>query len=386
MKILIIAYHFYPDVTPRAFRAFELTKQLVREGHSVKVLLPSSSYNYTEVCKKYNFSVDFIKYHKNSDLTLGVENTTNFWLKVLIRKLFKNMLYCIFPSGRNTKFYFYYLYKKLMDYNEYQDMIISIATPYDTHIGTALAISKNKYLRDSTIKIADYGDPLYKNPALPNCPFYFWIDKFIASKFDIITIPTEKALSIYTNFKKKENIKIIPQGFNFNDIRIANYKGNDVPTFAYAGLFYENIRNPKPLMDFLLKLHGDGIDFIFIVYTQINNFNNMKLLNKYKNILGDKLIINHVIPRDEVIYELSKMDFLINLENISSSQVPSKLVDYSLTKRPIYSFSQEDFSEVIFRQFMNRNYSNKYEINIDNYNIENICRQFIELMKLDNRK
>lgn len=386
MKILIIAYHFYPDVTPRAFRAFELTKQFVREGYSVKVLLPRSDYDYAKVCKKYNFSVDFVDYRKTSDSTSDVANTTNFWLKALLRKLFKKIFYCVFPSGRNTKFYFYYLYKKLIDHNEYQDMIISIATPYDTHIGTAMAINKNKYLRDTATKIAEYGDPLYKNPALPNCPFYFWIDKFIASKFDIITIPTEKALSIYTNFKKKENIKIISQGFDFNEIKITKYKINDVPTFAYAGLFYETIRNPKPLMDFLLKLHGDDIDFVFIVYTQINNFNNMKLLNKYKNILGEKLVINHVIPREDVIYELSKMDFLINLENISSSQVPSKLIDYSLTKRPIYSFSQEDFSEVIFQQFLNKNYSKKNEINIDNFNIENICKQFIQLMKLDNRK
>ncbi len=360
MKILIIAYHFYPDVTPRAFRAFELVKQFSKEGHEVKVLLPKSDYAYTDICKKYNFSVDFVDYKKTSQATahtLSEKNINYFMLKKLIRKLFKKPMYCIFPSGRAKKFYFYYLYKKLIDHHEGQDMIISIAMPIDIHIGTAMAFRKNKYLRDTTSKIADCGDPLYKNPALPNCPFYFWIEKFIASQFDYITIPTEKALSIYTNFKKRENIKIIPQGFDFSETKIADYQVNDVPTFAYAGLFYEDIRNPKSLLEFLLKLHADNIDFIFIVYTQINNYNNMKLLNKYKNILGKKLVINQIIPRENVIYELSKMDFLINLENLSSSQIPSKLIDYALTKRPIYSFNEVTFSKKTFIKFFKKYYS-----------------------------
>ncbi len=379
MKILIIAYHFYPDVTPRAFRAFELVKQFSKEGHTVRVLLPGSDYDYSEVCKKYNFTVDFVDYHKPSEIVSSVSNTSQTILEKLLKKLLKKIMQCVFPSGRKLKFYFYYVYKKLMDYEKHLDMIISIAAPYDNHIGAAMAFRKNKYLED-VVKVADYGDPFYKNPALPNCPFYFWIDKFIASKFDFITIPTEKAFSIYTNFKEKRFIKIIPQGFDFSKTKIADYQINDVPVFAYAGIFYEDIRNPKPLLEFLLKLHANSVDFIFIIYTTTGNFNSMKLLNKYKNILKEKLIINQFIPREDVIFELSKMDFLINLENLSSSQVPSKLIDYTLTKRPIYSFSQVNFFEDTFMNFFRGNYSEEKKIDLDDFNIENVSKQFTELI------
>ena len=382
MKILIVAYHFYPDVTPRAFRAYELAKQLAREGHSVTVLLPKGGYSYTDICKKYNFSVDFVDYNKSSNIlsaTLFQEN--EFWLKKLVRKAFKKIIYCVFPSGRATKFYFYSLYKKLLSYTEYQDMILSIATPYDTHIGTALALRKNKYLKDTKIKIADYGDPLYKNPALPNCPFYYWIDKFISSKFDFITIPTKKALSIYRNFKKEEFIKIIPQGFDFSETKLADYQVNDVPTFGYAGMFYEDIRNPRPLLELLLKLRMKNIDFKFIIYTKTKNINNMMLLEKYKKELGEKLHIMQAIPRLDVIFELSKMDFLINIENLSSSQLPSKLIDYALTQRPIYSFSQVDFSEKTFIDFFEKNYDKKERINLDDFNIVQVSKQFTDLVE-----
>ena len=41
---------------------------------------------------------------------------------------------------------------------------------------------------------------------------------------------------------------------------------------------------------------------------------------------------------------MSKMDFLINLENLNKEQSPSKLIDYAISKRPIFSFNQNNFN------------------------------------------
>ena len=59
MKILMIAYYFYPDITPRSFRAFELAKEFSRQGHSVTIILPQSEEDYTELCKTYKFKILF---------------------------------------------------------------------------------------------------------------------------------------------------------------------------------------------------------------------------------------------------------------------------------------------------------------------------------------
>ncbi|MDD3591329.1 MAG: glycosyltransferase [Sulfurovum sp.] len=378
-KILINTYYFYPDITPRAFRAFELAKEFARQGHDVTVLLPKSDYDYRDVCQKYNFSVDFVAYSKAIESAntpaMAAEPTI---VKKILRYALRIPTYCLFPSGRSLKFYFYAVYRKLKKEQQAYDMVLSIAFPFDTHIGAAMAFGANKQFV-STAKIADYGDPLYKNPTLPACPLYFWIDRFIASRFDYITIPTEKALSVYSSFKSEEQIKIIPQGFDFSEIRKSNYQKNAVPTFAYAGTFYEDIRNPTVLLENLYKLHQKGMDFRFMIYTKTGNPNNMKLINNYISLLGDKLVIHNMIPREDAIYELSKMDFLINLENLSESQAPSKLIDYGLTGRPIYSFDQLNFSEETLIKFFNADYTLATATDLEPFDIKNVADHFLKM-------
>ncbi|UFH59217.1 glycosyltransferase family protein [Sulfurovum mangrovi] len=383
-KILINAYHFYPEITPRAFRAFELVKELARQGHEVKVLLPKSDFDYSEVCQKYHFAVGFVDYKKSA-----VDNVTNIpaakelsWFKKIFRNILRRLMYCLFPSGRDKMFYFYAVYKKFKKEQEAYDMVLSIAFPFDTHIGAAMAFGVNKQLA-SAVKVADYGDPLYKNPALPACPLYYWIDRFIASRFNYITIPIEKALPVYMTFKAKEQIKIIPQGFDFSEIIRADYQKNAVPTFAYAGMFYEDIRNPTVLLGNLYKLHQKNVDFKFVIYTKTGNPNNMKLLNSYISLLGDNLVIHNMVPREQAIYELSKMDFLINLENLSESQAPSKLIDYGLTGRPVYSFDQLHFSMDEFMKFMEGDYSQTTVVDLEQFDIRNVARQFLCLENKD---
>lgn len=377
-KILINTYYFYPDVTPRAFRAFELVKEFARQGYEVTVLLPKSDYNYRDICQKYNFSVDFVEYNKlKKHIDSSNASREPTFLKKMLRKLLKRPLYCFFPSGLSLKFYFYSVYKSLKKEQQNYDIFLSISNPYDTHIGAAMAFGVNKKL-SSSIKIADYGDPLYKNPILPKCRLYFWIDRFIALRFDYITIPTEKAMSVYTIFKSEDRIKIIPQGLNFSSFKKADYKKNLIPSFGYAGVFYEDIRNPTVLLESLYKIHQKNVDFRFLIYTKTDDPYNMKLLNKYITLLGDKLIIHNIIPREKVIYELSRMDFLINLENLSESQIPSKLIDYGLAKRPIYSFNQLSFSEEEFMKFFNSDYSQSTVVELEQFDIKNVANQFLQ--------
>ena len=199
----------------------------------------------------------------------------------------------------------------------------------------------------------------------------------ILNKFDYITVPISEAVKNYTFFKDKKFIKVIPQGFDFSSTKIAEYKKNRILTFGYAGVFYEKIRNPRVLFEYLVKL---DIDFRFVIYTDKDKLQNMKLIKPYMDILGDRLLVKTLIPREECIYNLSKMDFIINQSNLGEEQKPSKLIDYALTKRPVFSFAQNNFNTDGFLLFVNGEVDCMIE-DISMYRIKNVVDSFEEIFK-----
>ena len=86
--------------------------------------------------------------------------------------------------------------------------------------------------------------------------------------------------------------------------------------------------------------------------------------------------------RKDVVWECSKADFLINITNPSTVQTPSKLVDYGIAGRPVLDV-ENDFSDPSnFLKFFEGDYSQDHKIGfLDNYRIENVACQFVELMK-----
>src|SRR5690606_2743737 len=106
----------------------------------------------------------------------------------------------------------------------------------------------------------------------------------------------------YREFQNK--IRVIPQGFSFDNFKLFKYKKNKIPTFAYSGIFYRSSRNPNYFLEWLSNLN---INYKFIVYTRSHI-----LLEPFLNKFGDRLVIKDYIPRDELIFELSKCDVLLN--------------------------------------------------------------------------
>lgn len=376
MKILIISYYFYPENTPRAFRAFELVREFIRLGHSVKIILPNKN---IERVRSLGLDVDFVNFKKRpnniSRLNISLRNKNTFY------GFLKKISRCIAPNGIETIFYFIPLFNELVKLKDKFDSIISIAMPIDTHIACALAFKLNRNFSDA-IKIADYGDPLTGNPALPKCINFFFMDKFITSSFDYCIVPTVEAQIALSKISRLKNVKIIPQGFNFDDIKLSKYNPNSIVSFAYAGNFYTTIRNPINFFKYLINLSDKGRDFKFFLYTDTFNNENMEIVDEISKKLKEKLIIKHLVDRKELILNLSSMDFLINVNNISKTQSPSKLIDYYLTNRPIFSLNQNYFDEHLFENYLNFrfDYSNTKEINLSDYDIKSVVNSFIKLI------
>ena len=143
---------------------------------------------------------------------------------------------------------------------------------------------------------------------------------------------------------------------------------------AYAGVFYRDIRNPEFLFRYLAQSKRE-----FELYLFMRSRDSLidEYMVKYPSLQG-KIKVSS-LPHDELLYELSRMHFLVNIENLSNTQMPSKLIDYGMSGRPIFSCNEKTFSPEKLNRFMDGDYTGKMEIDVQRYNIKRIVEEYIEL-------
>jgi glycosyltransferase involved in cell wall biosynthesis len=364
MKIVVVSNSFYPEISPRSFRTTELVKGLLLQNHEVHVItnfhpesrLISNSnklhFHYLDAKKFKPISVE-----SKNKLVYQFQRVINFALNYFLTYPDIELVFLTRAA-----------LKKMNSF----DALITIANPHQIHWGTAGIIKK----LNCKVWIADCGDPFMgqENNSFKS-PFYFkYVEKQFCSRANFITVPTEDSIkAYYPEFRPK--IKVIPQGFNFNEVRLYDGpKEHAIPTFAYSGSFIKNIRDPKELLEFL---HGIEQPYLFYIYTHKTHFN--YVLPYIQNNPRVKLL--EYIDRKDLLYKLSKMDFLVNLENQGKMQTPSKLIDYGIVGKPILSIRTGNLDEENVLSFINGNYEKAFELpDLTKYKIENVVQSFLDLI------
>ena len=361
-KILIVSGYFYPDITPRAFRTTELVKQFSKLGYSITLYIPYRNFDYSQFISEYNIDIN---YYTNSKPNLDLPKGNN-----IIFKIYRAFIYLIM---RLTEYpYIKYIYKIPNKLNNEigHDLLISIAAPHSLHWGCNIAIRNNPNL--AKIWIADCGDP-FMGDSVSKKPSYFkYFEKSFCKRADYISIPLDSAKkAYYREFYHK--LQVIPQGFDFEIVnKFITEPQNDILTFAYAGTLYPGYRDLNTLITYLSE---KDIEFRFILYTQPSG-----LVDKYKLSLGKKLVVKNLLPRELLLKELCSMDFLVNIENKTNIQSPSKLIDYGLTKRPIMSINN-NLDKSLVDLFLSKNYEKQTTVsNLESYDIKVVADKFIRLM------
>ena len=375
MKIAILTAVFHPELHPRAFRAYELAKEYAIQGHDVEVFLLTriKGFDYEQLSQELHIKITILPLYTRE---LGAENIfqqTNpllRWIHWGYRWLLEYLL------AGNLFAYSTRIAECLKHEMQQKDMVIALSTPFMNLLGLAKYVHAHK-AQSKTTYIADSGDPFYYSQQTKRALYFKWIEKWVYRHFDYLSIPTSDAIPAYAPLIPKEKIQIIPQAFNMREVHLSPAPTSDIPTFAYAGVFYQDIRNPEFLFKHLCTLTED---FRFHVYLRHRDPHITSVLDKYQKQLGEKLIIHYSVKRTDLLYRLSECHFLINISNTTSTQLPSKLIDYGITKRPVYSFDKQSFNPQVFAAFMHGDYTHAMPIDIRPYDIEVVTKQFLELV------
>lgn len=367
MKIAIISLVIFPQKSPRSYRATELAKYFAKKGHEVYLYASLGQFDYKMFEQKYGITVCSLGHMHFCTLNSDGGYVRDTIFNKALKRLFGNVLE--YPYIELV-----WKVKKVVSKMRGVDLLITIAMPHPIHWGAAWAKKKN-HNTFPKVWVSDCGDPYMGNQVGSKHPFYFRkIEDFWGRMTDNITIPIEEGRKAYSETVQSK-IRVIPQGFDFTNVHLdLPFKEDEFVKFAYAGAIYPVYRDPSKLLDYLVTLTDKK--FQFTVYTK-----NKEWFSRYKTSLGDKLILKDYVDRDKLIYELSQMNFLVNMLNSGSVQAPSKLIDYYLTKRPIIDISSSFNEKVYFDEFLDGNYKNRHKtIDISQFDINNVGQQFLYLV------
>lgn len=364
MKILMVSYYFEPENNPRAFRTTALLKKFLELGHQVTLVIPKKNIDIISSLEKYS-NVKFVSYKTSFMLE------DSGWKSVASKIIYKS------AGNLLERYYFPHRMHRRAVFNALKplngfDVVLSIAHPHAVHWGVSMAMKANKLLAKKWI--GDCGDPFLGNPFSANRHRSLTkYDSDFLSNCDVITVPFKGAIAAYDEIYHNK-IKVVPQAFDIEEDRklLPIYKKNQIPTFAYSGVFYPGYRDPTAFLKALCLL---GRDYKFILYTSSG-----KMISEYVKKSRGRIIVMPIIPRAELLAKLGQMDFLVNIENIGTVQLPSKLIDYAIVDRPVLSIKPNEIDFGMLHDFLDGDYSGASKIdNLEDYNINKVADQFISL-------
>ena len=136
-------------------------------------------------------------------------------------------------------------------------------------------------------------------------------------------------------------------------------------------MFIPGRRDPTELLSYLITLEKD---FRFHIYTKTP-----MLAKPFADKSKGKIIVHKPVSRMDLLYELSAMDFMVNLENFGAKQTPSKLIDYAIINKPILSIKTGELNTQIINEFLAGNYEHQYKVDKEQYRIEKVVDKFLAL-------
>lgn len=98
---------------------------------------------------------------------------------------------------------------------------------------------------------------------------------------------------------------------------------------VFVGTFYEDIRNPEPLLEAIAKMDSENIMFHFI------GGGCQDIIERWMPQCQSKLMLHGYHSLDAALNAMQMADFLINIDNKAKNMLPSKINDYISACKPI---------------------------------------------------
>lgn len=346
MRVLVVAHGYAPAASPRAFRWTSLAEAWAADGHEVDVVtstLPGAlDEELIEGVHVHRVGSRWRTAAGAQGLSEERENLGRWLARSAYRALWQPLQW---PDYAHT-----WRKPAQMRAGELKepDVIVSVSHPFTPHrVGLAL---KQRWPRARWI--VDIGDPFcflretpLNNPALYGAR-NFRVEGEVFRHADRVTVTCEGTRREYARHFPDQADKLVVIGPLLPDFdhEAERPPSNGKLKLVFAGRFYRKIRSPESVLALMEAMDRQA-------GVELHVYGDLGDCQKVFSRAASGVVSHGAVPRTDAVAAMRGADVLVHVGNSTAYQLPSKVVEYAASGRPILNLVSraDDSSAEFFR-------------------------------------
>lgn len=361
MNILLISYSYAPMVSTQAFRWTPVAEELARRGHEVTVVAgcePGNKRhelgNGIEIHRVGGRIIERFRaaYNESREQVQSLEpgpgkktGIASASLGILKRAHDLSWKKIYWPDAHCTWSLPAISCARKVLRKRKIDAIISVAFPFTSLLVGLVAARQQPAAR----WLCDMSDPFsYLQPTPPNnLRLYDGINRSMEARVferaNAVTVTCDQTAQQYTGLYPEWQTKfsVVPHLLCAEPVRTGSRAAAFMDLqpkskkLVFTGILDGRIRNPRPLLDACRRIaeRGSVPGFQLHLYGMIRDCET--IFEEFRECRDKWLFVHGLVEKPVADKAVAEADVLVNIGNRYQCQLPSKLVDYGSTGKPI---------------------------------------------------
>ena len=362
MRIFIINYYYPPVVNAHAYRWEQIARHWAAEGYQVEVISGRAigvKNNYKDAgvsVKRVGLTAMPTGFSSNVNSNSGVIIGLRTSLLKLLRPIYRLLYWPDAMWHWVPSVILEILRRRATKY----DLVVSYYPCAGAHL--AAAVLKKWTKSAELIWIADYGDPFSTSITMPPNNFSLYrrlneiFERYLLCSANACVFTNEDTAAKYEGLIcQSEKVKVIPHLVDVKKFyagscslsqSAAEFPSARLINLVYIGGFHREIREPTQLFELMRQLNKETSSvFRLTIYGPENGFNLSPDDCPYIEYKGE-------IQRGQAVELIGNADILINVDNKNCAMVPSKLVEYIGTGRPLINIGIQGSENLVLQRYV----------------------------------